>query len=260
MWLFASCRRARLSDRCPSCTFVVREISNDTAESVSSGAGIRHSAELATMELFFEALILFHENRVAASRRPASGPSKCSKAYKYVWRAARAALLLYRSGAGDRWLAEAQRKIEQYPRSFVAAEIGRIVARAADLPSARLMPRQQEILSLLRTGISIDEIAARLRTSRNTVRVHITKDPSRSRRSQPRRAPRRGIERLEPLTGIEPVTSSLPRKCSTTELQRHRRSWSGRRESNPRHQLGRLRHYHYATPARMVGRAGFEPA
>jgi len=73
------------------------------------------------------------------------------------------------------WLAEAQRKIEQYPRSFVAAEIGRIVARAADLPSARLMPRQQEILSLLRTGISIDKIAARLRTSRNTVRVHITK-------------------------------------------------------------------------------------
>src|SRR5690348_17789666 len=26
---------------------------------------------------------------------------------------------------------------------------------------------------------------------------------------------------IEPLKGIEPLTSSLPRKCSTTELQRH---------------------------------------
>ena len=33
------------------------------------------------------------------------------------------------------------------------------------------------------------------------------------------------------MTGIEPVTSSLPRKCSTSELHRH---VSGRRDSNPR--------------------------
>ena len=34
------------------------------------------------------------------------------------------------------------------------------------------------------------------------------------------------------MTGIEPVTSSLPRKRSTSEL--HRLVWSGRRDSNPR--------------------------
>ena len=34
------------------------------------------------------------------------------------------------------------------------------------------------------------------------------------------------------MTGIEPVTSSLPRKCSTSEL--HRPIKSGRRDSNPR--------------------------
>ena len=28
-------------------------------------------------------------------------------------------------------------------------------------------------------------------------------------------------ESLEPMAGIEPATSSLPRKCSTTELHRH---------------------------------------
>ena len=71
---------------------------------------------------------------------------------------------------------------------------------------------------------------------------------------------------MELLMGIEPMTSSLPRKCSTAELQQrpttrsheHRSSktnggdpalasaphWSGRWESNPRVQLGRLTFYH----------------
>ena len=42
----------------------------------------------------------------------------------------------------------------------------------------------------------------------------------------------------EPTTGIEPVTSSLPRKCSTPELRgpisRNNEEWSGKRDSNPR--------------------------
>ncbi len=52
-------------------------------------------------------------------------------------------------------------------------------------------------------------------------------------------------------TGIEPVTSSLPRsvlyrlsyvsvECCKPLIVR----WSGRRESNPHNQLGRLRFYH----------------
>ncbi len=44
---------------------------------------------------------------------------------------------------------------------------------------------------------------------------------------------------LEPTTGIEPVTPSLPRKCSTTEPRgripvRTIDFWSGKRDSNPR--------------------------
>ena len=59
---------------------------------------------------------------------------------------------------------------------------------------------------------------------------------------------------LEPRAGIEPATSSLPRMCSTPELPGPNSSsnagiWSGWRESNPRHQLGRLRCYHCTTPA-----------
>ena len=36
------------------------------------------------------------------------------------------------------------------------------------------------------------------------------------------------------MTGFEPVTSSLPRKCSTPELHRQFLTLSGRRDSNPR--------------------------
>ena len=51
---------------------------------------------------------------------------------------------------------------------------------------------------------------------------------------------------LEPTIGIEPMTSSLPRKCSTPELRghliqtgnptnpHHQSGWSGKRDSNPR--------------------------
>ncbi len=63
--------------------------------------------------------------------------------------------------------------------------------------------------------------------------------------------------------GIEPTTTSLPRRCSTTEPPRHTQSLtlkSGRRESNPRGQLGRLEHYHCATPAQNMGADGFEPS
>ena len=43
------------------------------------------------------------------------------------------------------------------------------------------------------------------------------------------------------MTGVEPVTSSLPRKCSTTELHRQTRAENGIRTRDP--QLGRLMLY-----------------
>ena len=46
----------------------------------------------------------------------------------------------------------------------------------------------------------------------------------------------------EPMAGIEPATSSLPRKCSTTELQqRKKRAEDGTQTRDP--QLGRLMLY-----------------
>ena len=50
------------------------------------------------------------------------------------------------------------------------------------------------------------------------------------------------LVRFEPMTGIEPVTSSLPRKRSTPELHRQKnRAGDGIRTRDP--QLGRLMLY-----------------
>lgn len=54
--------------------------------------------------------------------------------------------------------------------------------------------------------------------------------------------------RLLPCAGLlPPGIPTGPNTCDFT-----RRTWSGRRGSNPHHQLGRLRPYHWTTPAKMV--------
>ena len=68
---------------------------------------------------------------------------------------------------------------------------------------------------------------------------------------------------IEPMTRIELVTSSLPRKRSTPEL--HRRlnwKWAGDEGRTRDIQLGRLTLYQlsYSRLFLSVGRAGFEPA
>ena len=67
---------------------------------------------------------------------------------------------------------------------------------------------------------------------------------------------------IEPLARIELATPSLPRKCSTPELQRHILTFgpasSGRRDSNPPPKAWKA----VALPNELlpqVGRGGFEP-
>jgi hypothetical protein len=82
-----------------------------------------------------------------------------------------------------------------------------------------------------------------------------------------------GISRgnLEPKKGIGPSTSSLPRKCSTTELLGQRglhlgrtqgalRRWSGRRDSNSRPSAWKADALPIELLPRMVEREGFEPS
>ena len=65
---------------------------------------------------------------------------------------------------------------------------------------------------------------------------------------------------LEPMTGIEPVTSSLPRKRSTPELHRLVKK-SERRDSNPRPSAWKADALstELLSHLQLVGRTGFEP-
>ena len=60
---------------------------------------------------------------------------------------------------------------------------------------------------------------------------------------------------MELITGFEPVTSSLPRKCSTAELRRRIERVMGIEPTSPAWKAGVLP----LNYTRKVGREGFEP-
>ena len=60
------------------------------------------------------------------------------------------------------------------------------------------------------------------------------------------------------MTGLEPVTSSLPRKCSTAELHWHL-FLSGKRDSNPRPSAWKADALSTELLPQFVGEDGFEP-
>jgi hypothetical protein len=70
-----------------------------------------------------------------------------------------------------------------------------------------------------------------------------------------------GFILIEPMTGVEPVTSSLPRKHSTPELHRLAQKRAGDEIRTRDPQLGRLTLYQLSYSRFLdVGREGFEPS
>ena len=66
------------------------------------------------------------------------------------------------------------------------------------------------------------------------------------------------------MAGIEPAASSLPRRCSTTELHQQAANKSGRRDSNPPPLAWKANALPnellpQVSESKMVGRDGFEP-
>ena len=60
--------------------------------------------------------------------------------------------------------------------------------------------------------------------------------------------------KMAPGVGLEPTTDRLTADCSTNwAIQAYSIKWSGWWESNPRSQLGRLKFYHWTTPAKTCG-------
>jgi DNA-binding CsgD family transcriptional regulator/tetratricopeptide (TPR) repeat protein len=138
-------------------------------------AGIRHTSEVEPIVAFVEAWVLKHEGGASRARHEAKRAYEGFVRAGFEWRAARAALLMYACGGGDRWLSAAREWSSRYPRSFVAAELARLERLVPPSVGEVLTPRQREIVDLLRSGASIDEVAAAVGASRNTVRVHISR-------------------------------------------------------------------------------------
>lgn len=130
---------------------------------------LTHDGRLDGLEAYARAVIAYGASKPNDVRRYATVAFDIFESLDFDWRAARAAILLYRIGSGERWRTAAEAKLRNYRNSFVASELRQIENSALD---QRLTPRQREVAGLLRDGRSIDDIASELHCSRNTVRVH----------------------------------------------------------------------------------------
>jgi DNA-binding CsgD family transcriptional regulator len=90
----------------------------------------------------------------------------------YDVRATQAAMALSRATKKARWLHLAEEKLERYPRSWLARNLG-AVAPAAEPDRVALSKMQGTVMKLVCEGLSTDEMAERLGLSRNTVLNHL---------------------------------------------------------------------------------------
>ena len=89
--------------------------------------------------------------------------------FNYAWRAALCAMALHDATQDRRWIQQAAKRIEPWPRSWIA----RRIAEMGNTPMLRLdrIPRaKRDVLELVRAGRRNSEIASILGRSPNTVR------------------------------------------------------------------------------------------
>jgi DNA-binding CsgD family transcriptional regulator len=141
--------------------------------SISVRVAVAHNRSFDPIEDAACALIHAARGNVGPARKLAKRAYGEFAAMGYQWRAARCALFLYESGCGDTWLAAAREQAANYPRSFIGAQLERIRMESSSETLARLTPRQRDVVRLLVQGDTVDDVAAALNTSPNTVRVHL---------------------------------------------------------------------------------------
>jgi DNA-binding CsgD family transcriptional regulator len=89
--------------------------------------------------------------------------------FNYGWRAALCALGLYEATHDKRWLERAARKIEPWPKSWIARRVAKSKTSSV-ISLERIPPAKREVLELLRSGRRNNEIAKSLGRSPHTVR------------------------------------------------------------------------------------------
>lgn len=89
--------------------------------------------------------------------------------FNYDWRAALCALGLFEATRDRRWVHRAARKIDPWPRSWIARRVTNASASTA-VPLDRIPPAKREVLELVKEGRRNSEIARALGRSPHTVR------------------------------------------------------------------------------------------
>lgn len=144
---------------------------HELRKQMSRNAGYAHDRRLDAMTDFADALVREAQGDRRVARHRAERAYEVFEACGYTWRAARCALLLHVITKRPEWLERSRELIAVYPRSFIAQEVDR--RTEGTNPFDRLSARQRDVLHLLRSGKSTDEIGAALQISPNTVRIHL---------------------------------------------------------------------------------------
>jgi DNA-binding CsgD family transcriptional regulator len=92
---------------------------------------------------------------------------------EHDWRAARCALFLYQTGCGKKWLAAAQAKVRNYPRSFISVQLQAITGDAPGDALSVLTARQRQVLGRIVAGDTTEQAARALNVKLTTVQTHI---------------------------------------------------------------------------------------
>lgn len=116
------------------------------------------------------AVIAERDGRRNHASRHAQAAFASFESLGFAWRAARAALVLYRCSGDPSHLHSARELIDPYPRSFIAEDLRR--AARGNGVSAALTSRQREVMDLLLHGLTVEQAAQKLNASPNTIKVH----------------------------------------------------------------------------------------
>jgi DNA-binding CsgD family transcriptional regulator len=142
-------------------------------QSISPALGLAHGSRVDGY--LAEAAAFVYSDDRATALGSAREAIKIFGKIGYLWRASRAALGAYRLQRSERWLTLAREYIDEYPGSWLFAEVEKLQGgpRKARRIVADMPARRREVLQLALEGLSTPEMARRLDVQPDTIKYHL---------------------------------------------------------------------------------------